>query len=264
MKTAVLPALCALAAAWAQQAPPIQNAQLETRSAAAGLESSMRQFLAVAQPDPFWVGYTVPAVPGRRETCWSGLHSATVHLDGPKEFYILYRIADGRLDRIRTFSPDCVIDGSDARFVWLTEVRPAESVAYLAALAQAATRGRDDALPALAIHAAPEATAALVDFVHNGRTSHMRGRALVWLGQTAPFRVSEPLIREAIEKAPETEMKRQAVAALAQAPGNEGVPLLIQLARGHRNATVQKQAMFWLGRSKDERALRFFEEVLGR
>ena len=62
MKTAGVAALWTLAA-WGQQPPPIQNAKVETRSAAAGLESTLRQFLAPAQVDPLWVGYTVPAVP---------------------------------------------------------------------------------------------------------------------------------------------------------------------------------------------------------
>lgn len=258
MKTALL--LVVALAAWAQQPPPILNAKPEVRSAAGGLEPAMRQLLAAPQPDPVWVGYTVAASPGHRQTCWTGAYTATVHLEGPKEFYILYRIADGRIEQIRTFSPDCVIDGSEAKFVWLTDVRPAESVAYLAALAE----NRSEALSALAVHAAPEAVQKLQDFARNGKTAHMRGRALVLLGKAAPFAVSEPLIRDAIDNARETEVKRQAVAALAQVPRGEGIPLLLQLARTSRNPAVQKAAMQWLGRSRDERAVKFFEEVLRR
>ena len=143
-------------------------------------------------------------------------------------------------------------------------MRPADSVAYLAGLAQGERREREDALSALAIHATPEAVQTLLEVARSGRTSHMRGRALVLLGQTAPFSVSEPVLRDAIENARETDVKRQAVAGLAQAPRGEGIPLLLQLARGHKNMTVQKAAMSWLGRSRDERAVRFFEEVLGR
>jgi len=40
--------------------------------------------------------------------------------------------------------------------------------------------------------------------------------------------------------------------------------LLIQVARTHRNPAVRKQPMFWLGQSKDPRALAFFEEILAR
>jgi hypothetical protein len=45
-------------------------------------------------------------------------------------------------------------------------------------------------------------------------------------------------------------------------PNGEGVPKLIEVARAHKNPAVRKQAMFWLGQSKDPRALAFFEEIL--
>ncbi len=57
-------------------------------------------------------------------------------------------------------------------------------------------------------------------------------------------------------------MKKRAVFALSQLPKEEGVPLLIQVARTNRNPVARKQAIFWLGQSKDPRALSFFEEVL--
>jgi HEAT repeat protein len=54
------------------------------------------------------------------------------------------------------------------------------------------------------------------------------------------------------------------VFALSQLPKDEGVPKLIEVARTNRNPQVRKQAMFWLGQSKDARAVKFFEEILGR
>ena len=69
-------------------------------------------------------------------------------------------------------------------------------------------------------------------------------------------------ITAAIENDPDTEVKKKAVFALSQLPRDEGVPLLIQVARTHSNPAVKKQAMFWLGQSKDPRALKFFEEIL--
>ncbi len=38
--------------------------------------------------------------------------------------------------------------------------------------------------------------------------------------------------------------------------------MLIEVARTNRNAQVRKKAMFWLGQSKDPRAIKFFEDVL--
>ena len=62
----------------------------------------------------------------------------------------------------------------------------------------------------------------------------------------------------------DTDVKKKAVFALSQLPRDEGVPLLIQVARTNRNPAVRKQAIFWLGQSQDSRALQFFEEVLLR
>ena len=59
-----------------------------------------------------------------------------------------------------------------------------------------------------------------------------------------------------------TAVKKKAVFALHQMPAGEGVPLLIKVARSNRNPEVRKQVVFWLGQSKDPRALQFFEEIL--
>ena len=69
-------------------------------------------------------------------------------------------------------------------------------------------------------------------------------------------------ITEAVDRDPDTEVKKKAVFALQQLPDGQGVPMLIQVARSNRNPAVRKQAMFWLGQSNDPRALAFFEEVL--
>jgi HEAT repeat protein len=71
-------------------------------------------------------------------------------------------------------------------------------------------------------------------------------------------------INAAIDNDPDTEVKKKAVFALSQLPRDQGVPLLIDQARNNKNAAVRKQAMFWLGQSKDPRALKFFEEILSR
>jgi HEAT repeat protein len=69
-------------------------------------------------------------------------------------------------------------------------------------------------------------------------------------------------IKASAENDPETSVKKQAVFALSQLPKSEGVPLLIELAKSNRNAVVRKQAIFWLGQSRDPRALDFLEEIL--
>jgi hypothetical protein len=94
------------------------------------------------------------------------------------------------------------------------------------------------------------------------KSARVRGQALFWLAQKAQVKTAASAIDEAISNDPETEVKKKAVFALTQMPDEQGVPLLIQLARTNRNPAVRKQAMFWLGQSKDRRALAFIEEVL--
>ena len=45
--------------------------------------------------------------------------------------------------------------------------------------------------------------------------------------------------------------------ALGQLPHDEGIPLLIQLARSNANREVRKQAMFWLGKARTSAPLSF-------
>ena len=40
------------------------------------------------------------------------------------------------------------------------------------------------------------------------------------------------------------------------------MPLLIDVARKNPNAAVKKQAIFWLGQSKDPRAIDYFAQIL--
>jgi HEAT repeat protein len=88
----------------------------------------------------------------------------------------------------------------------------------------------------------------------------VRGNALFWVAQRAGDR-AVGTITQALDD-PETEIRKKAVFALSQLPKDEGVPKLIEVARSHRDAAVRKQAIFWLGQSRDPRALAFFEQVL--
>jgi HEAT repeats len=108
----------------------------------------------------------------------------------------------------------------------------------------------------------PEAMSIVVGLAHNDPSPRVRGQALFWLAQKAGQKMAESSIKDAIANDPETEVKKKAVFALTQMPNGEGVPLLIEVARTNRNSEVRKQAVFWLGQSKDTRALAFIEEVL--
>ena len=121
---------------------------------------------------------------------------------------------------------------------------------------------RERAIFALTQSKEPEALDAVVRAAHDDKSPRVRGQALFWLAQRASQKTAQSAIAEAIANDPETEVKKRAVFALTQMPSGEGIPLLIQVARTNQNAAVRKQAMFWLGQSKDPRALAYIEEVL--
>lgn len=355
MRRAALVAIVSLAvfgSALAQQ-PRVQNAQVETRAVAGGLERTFAGILG-AQSAPAWVGYAVPIIKGDRQMCcWNNNvmcgcslepvnrdqgvtvagGNSTVQLEGPTHLVVLLRVESKQVGKVRTFTPECQLDGGGVPFIWLTGVNAPESVKFLLSIAKdtaAGTRDEmrraDSAISAIAMHADasadsaldqlmatnepdqvrrqaifwlgnargekgfeivsrvvredpsdkirehaifaltqnkdPRALSVVASVAHNDKSARVRGQALFWLAQRAQHKVAESAIADAIANDPETEVKKKAVFALTQMPAGEGVPLLIQVARTNRNAEVRKQAIFWLGQSKDERALAFIEEVL--
>lgn len=91
-----------------------------------------------------------------------------------------------------------------------------------------------------------------------------RNQALFWLGHKAGEK-SLGVLKDVVEKEDDdTEVQKQAVFVISRRPVDEAVPLLIKIARTHQKPEVRKQAMFWLGRTGDPRALAFFEEILGK
>lgn len=194
-----------------------------------------------------------------------------VKLEGG-DLVLLFRVVDRRVEKIRAFSESCEIDAGGRRVYWLTGVQPADSVALLASMAGTPSAGAermgekrhsaaDGALMAIAAHREPSSIDTLVRIARTGGGPHARGQALFWLAQRAG-RKAVGTIGDAIENDPDTQVKTRAVFALSQLPNDEGVPKLIEVARTHRNPKVRQQAFFWLGQTRDPRALKFFEEIL--
>ncbi len=123
-------------------------------------------------------------------------------------------------------------------------------------------RVREHAVFALTESKETGAIPEIVRIARDDQSSRVRGQALFWLAQKATRQISEDAIRNAIDHDPETEVKKKALFALTQMRNGDGVPILIEVAKTNHNAAVRKQAMFWLGQSKDPRAVKFFEGLL--
>ena len=160
------------------------NAQTDTRSAAAGLEREYRTLLA-ADPQPAWIGYSVPAIRTASLGCDyvrdSNATAGVVHLEPPDHVVVLFRVENHALDRVRAISPYCEIDAGGLPVHWLNDVQPAQSVGLLVSLVPERDRTGDGALHAMAVQADPSADAALERFL--ARTSRNRygcGRSRTW------------------------------------------------------------------------------------
>lgn len=271
----------------------ISNAKIDSRPFSGTLENQVQ---AASARGASWIGYRTPMIPGQRQMCCvdsiraaadccgmcrlesgggvtmsqSGdldARTSRIVLEPPADVVILARVEGGVVTRLRTFTPDCDIDGDGMPIVWLDNVPPAASIAWLTTLTKATGAGDREsrvirpAIGALALHPDRAALTTLIALARQDPRREAKNQALFWLSQRAG-QEAVATITDALQNDPETEVKRRAVFALSQLPKDEGIPLLIQVARTNRNAEVRKQAMFWLGQSRDSRAVTFFEEVL--
>jgi hypothetical protein len=262
----------------AAQTPSVENGALDARALTGPLDRELDALVARAT-DPMWVGYAVPTNPrGGDNGCWSSrdgfvrrvgpLDSAqarTVKLEGSDTLYVLYRLADHRVDRIQLSSPECPLDAGGLTVRWLSGVSAASSLDWLTRFVtgDSGRRLQNQAVVAIALHADPPALDRLLSLARTGKDARLRGDALFWVAQRAGAKAMDA-VSNAIDNDPDTEVKKKAVFALSQMPKDEGVPKMIDVARNNRNPEVRRQAMFWLGQSGDPRALQFFEEVLRR
>ena len=226
------------------------NAQADTRSAAAGLEREFRVLVA-AQPQPAWIGYSVPAVRGHNLGCdyvRDGVNgSGVVHLEPPDHAVILFRVESNAVDRIRTVSPDCEIDGGGVPVHWLSDVKPAESVALLATFIPQREHFGDGMLSAIAVHADPTADSVLEGFLKPDQPETLRERAVSWLVRTRGNRGIADA-KNVIANDPIERVRERAVSALGSSKQQEAADLLVSIARDNTNARLRAQAISGLAR----------------
>lgn len=193
------------------------------------------------------------ATPGRKSSPDSAVHAIAMHAGAA---------ASSALEKLAASSPGEAIRKS--AIFWLANSRGRAGYQTVARLAREdpSDKVREHAVFALTQSSEPEAIQSIVRVAKEDKVAHVRGQALFWLAQTASRQQAAGAIHDAINQDPDTEVKKKAVFALTQMPKDEGVPMLIQVARSNTNPAVRKQAMFWLGQSKDPRALKFFEDVL--
>lgn len=205
----------------------------------------------------------------RADVCGSGRNVHVVHSTddwegdcepGPARVVLKWR--DGALEDVDTYvggrwrPRDGVVD--------LGTVSAPAAADMLLDLAARVTgpAGHDLIFPATIADSA-EVWPRLVTLARNQRIPQAtRKNAVFWLGQAAGDRAVRDLGALVSDEREDREIQEQAVFALSQLANGGGVPLLIEIARTHKDPKIRKTAMFWLGQSDDPRAIALFEEIL--
>jgi hypothetical protein len=271
---------------WAQGR--VTNAKTETRQATQSLD---REVSAVAARGvPSWVAYRLPMVAGPRQMCcWDTIsdgdgccgrcrleggggismntgdtqsrNGSRVMLEPATEFIVFARVEGGAVGRIRTFTPDCDIDGGAMPIVWLENVKPDDSVAWLTALVESApeTGERRDhvakpAMTAIALTNAASADRALEAFVAPARPEWLRSDATFWIGSSRG-EAGARLLARMIAQDPSDKVREKITFALSVNKTPLALTTLVQAAKDDKSARVRGQALFWLAQRAGQQAV---------
>jgi hypothetical protein len=262
MKSAACVAVLLCVVALAQQ-PRVENARMEARAVAGGLESTFRGIVA-AQSSPAWIGYSVPMIPGEHQMCcWNNnvmcgcslehrngdqsftvSNNQTVKLEGPRELVVLLRVENRQTDKIRTFTPECNLDAGGLPFIWLTGVTPPESLRLLLSMVKELRKG-DAATAAIAMHADPSADRALEELVAPSQPEQVRRQAIFWLGNSRGQRGFE-IVSRILREDPSDKIREHAVFAITQNKDPKALEVVASVAHNDKSPRVRGQALFWL------------------
>jgi len=224
-----------------------------------------------------YIGYAVPEVEGEHVMCCfenygefrSGGKCSLDH-DGSSftnnddrerlhpvsdTFAILYRVENGEIAKVRTYSMDCVLDANGAAITWIDGVDPRKSVALIVSLIAPPGHHSDYVMSALALHADPSATTELERLLKSTDASdETRGHAAFWLGQTRGRRGFEDVLAITRSQSSSQRLREKAVFAVSQSDQPEAVDELIKLAKNDPTAHVRSQALFWLSQKAGKKA----------
>jgi HEAT repeat protein len=107
----------------------------------------------------------------------------------------------------------------------------------------------------------------LIALAKTDSMTKVRTQAQFWLAQMAgKSEGGDPRIVLALGDSasndPEAGIRKSAVFAISRLPADQAVPELIQLASTTKDMTTRREAIFWLGQSKDPRALDYLVKVV--
>jgi HEAT repeat protein len=152
--------------------------------------------------------------------------------------------------------------GSDVVDLGMVPAR--EAADYLISIAQSekGSMGEKAIFPATLADSADVWPALLKIARNSDLPRNTRTQSVFWLGQAAGDAATANLNSIVLDNSVDREVRETAVFALSQRPREEGIPALIAVARTNKDPEIRKKALFWLGQSRDPRAIDLFEEIL--
>jgi hypothetical protein len=284
----IFAAVLAIPVAVAQNsdAPQVENARVEKKALAGPLAAEVKGWSAKAE-QPQWLGYGVPQMGRDRSMCcgeyngsWGsgcgrcrledrehGMNMTskddpgTAKLEAPRSIAILFRAENKHIMKIRLVPMDCSLDAGGLPFLWLSSVKPVESVELLESFARGADFDAHDddhssrsALTAIALHADPAADRVLESFTLSGVPESLRKQTAFWLG-AAREKAGLAVLEKMAKSDPSSEVRAQVTFALSVSHEQRAVEEMIRMAHDDQSSHVRGQALFWLAHKAGQKAV---------
>ena len=258
------------------------NAKMETR-ASQSMQSTVSQ-LANESTQPVWLAYEVPSFAGDNSCCGTynredrqsdcGIcnlehehrdsildrsFSKTLKLEASSQLTALLRIDQKHVMRIGIASANCTLDAGGLRVVWLTGVKPEDSVNFLAQYVKEEDHRedgeslREQAIMAIAQHADPSADRVLASFVAADQPTWLREKTSFWLGASRG-KSGLTLLEKMAKDDSSSEVRAKVAFALFVSHEPAAVDDIIRMAKDDPVAHVRGQALFWLAQKAGQKA----------
>jgi hypothetical protein len=185
-------ALLTIATAAAAQTPRLSNGRIESH-ATTNIARDLPA-LAATLTEPMWIGYAQPMIDGNHNMCdyWNDGRMMTqstdpIRLEPADFFFVMFRVENKQIARLRTFSANCPLDAGGKAVHWFTNVSVNDSVNYMKTfMAPSQTRKfNDSAVTVLALTEGDQPLNELLSIARDGSSASVKGNALFWLAQRA-------------------------------------------------------------------------------
>jgi hypothetical protein len=146
---------------------------------------------------------------------------------------------------------------------WLGQARGEEGLPHILEVVRTdpSARIRKHSLFVLSQSKLPAARDALRERTQRDADAAVRSQGLFWLAQVDDAQTL-PLGLALLADPTQSRSHDETVFALSQLPDGKGEDALIALVDGDYSRTVKKQALFWLGQSGSDKALRYLDRLL--